>query len=94
MAADLAEKTARYEQLLDQGLEAAEPNPAPDTPLGQAAAACLEMARSYLEDGRHFVAEDDRVNALAAFSYGHGWLDAGARIGLFEIPDDDHPFAV
>lgn len=94
MPADLAEKTARYEQLLAEGLEAADPTPAADTPLGEAAEACLEMASSYLEDGRHFVADDDPVNALAAFSYGHGWLDAGARIGLFDIPDDGHPFAV
>ena len=47
-----------------------------------------EMARSYLEDGRHFRAAEDPVNALAAFAYGHGWLDAGARIGVFAVPTD------
>lgn len=94
MAAELAEKTDRYERLLAEGLELAEPRQATDSPLGEAADACLEMARSYLEDGRHFLADEDLVNALAAFSYGHGWLDAGARIGLFDIPDDGHPFAV
>ena len=87
MAADLAEKTARYEALLAEGLEAA-------TPQAEEAAECAEMARSYLEDGRHFAAEDDLVNALAAFSYGHGWLDAGVRLGLFEVPDGHHAFAI
>jgi hypothetical protein len=52
------------------------------------------MARSYLEDGRHFREDDDPVNALAAFSYGHAWLDAGARIGLFEVPTDGELFTV
>jgi len=45
------------------------------------------MAHSYLEDGRHFRKHDDPVNALAAFSYGYGWLDAGVRLGLFEVPE-------
>jgi hypothetical protein len=87
MPADLTEKTTRYETLLADALEAAEPTPAMDSPLPEAAETCLEMAGSYLEDGRYFHAKDDQVNALAAFSYGHGWLDAGARIGLFEIPE-------
>lgn len=94
MSADLAEKTDRYERLLAEGLQVAEPRQAADAALDDAADACLEMAESYLEDGRHFLAEDDPVNALAAFSYGHGWLDAGARFGLFELPDDGHSFAV
>ena len=47
----------------------------------------FEMARSYLEDGERFLAKDDEVNALAAFSYGHAWLDAGVRVGFFEIKD-------
>jgi hypothetical protein len=92
MAADLEAKTDRYEDLLADALDAAEVTVSPDTPLGEAAAECEEMARSYLEDGRHFRAEDDPVNALAAFSYGHAWLDAGARIGLFDVPEEGHLF--
>ncbi|QSG02709.1 DUF357 domain-containing protein [Natranaeroarchaeum sulfidigenes] len=94
MAADLAEKTDRYEGLLAEALDAADVAPPADTPMGDAAAECLEMAESYLEDGRHFRADDDLVNALAAFSYGHAWLDAGARVGLFEVPTEGHLFTV
>ena len=94
MAADLAEKTDRYEGLLAEALDAAEPVAPADTPLDAAAVEYEEMARSYLEDGRHFREEDDLVNALAAFSYGHAWLDAGARIGLFDVPDEGHLFTV
>ncbi|WP_254830374.1 DUF357 domain-containing protein [Haloglomus salinum] len=94
MSADLAEKTDRYERLLAEALDAAEAVPPAGTPLADAAAEYEEMARSYLEDGRHFREGDDPVNALAAFSYGHAWLDAGARIGLFDVPDEGHLFTV
>ncbi|USZ71637.1 DUF357 domain-containing protein [Natronosalvus halobius] len=94
MAADLEEKTDRYGTLLAEALEAATVAPPEGSPMAEAAAECDEMARSYLEDGRHFRDEDDLVNALAAFSYGHAWLDAGARIGLFDVPTEGHLFTV
>ncbi|MDL5360887.1 DUF357 domain-containing protein [Halalkalicoccus sp. NIPERK01] len=94
MPADLEEKTDRYERLLADALDTAEPAGDDGTPLAEAAEECLEMARSYLEDGRHFREEDDRVNALASFSYGHGWLDAGARIGVLSVPQEGHLFTV
>lgn len=94
MAADLEEKTDRYEGLLADALEAASVAPPEGTPMAEAAADCREMADSYLEDGRHFREEDDLVNALASFSYGHAWLDAGARVGLFDVPADGHLFTV
>ncbi len=89
MSADLAEKTDRYERLLAAALEAADPVAPEDTPLGEATVDLVEMAAAYLEDGRHFRATDDPVNALAAFAYGHAWLDAGARIGLLSVPDSE-----
>ena len=92
MAADLAEKTDRYERMLADALAAAETVPPPETPLGAAAADCREMAASYLDDGRHFRETEDLVNALASFSYGYGWLDAGVRMGLFAVPDDTDLF--
>jgi hypothetical protein len=91
---DLAEKTDRYESLLAEALAAAETTVPPESPLGKAAAEFEEMARSYLQDGRHFREEDDLVNALAALSYGHAWLDAGARLGLFDVPEEGHLFTV
>lgn len=94
MPADLAEKTDRYERLLADALDAATIAPPAGTPLAESAADYEEMARSYLEDGRHFRASDDPVNALAAFSYGHAWLDAGARIGLFSVPNEGDLFTV
>jgi len=92
MAADLAEKTDRYCRLLAEALDAAEIAPPADTPMEKAAQECRGMAAAYLADAEHFRENDDPVNALAAASYGHGWLDAGARLGLFDVPDS-HLFA-
>ncbi|PSQ57526.1 MAG: DUF357 domain-containing protein [Halobacteriales archaeon SW_9_67_25] len=92
--ADIQKKTDRYEELLAEALAVAEVAPPGGTPMADAASECEEMARSYLDDGRHFRAEGDFVNALAAFSYGHAWLDAGARVGLFDVPEEGHLFTV
>lgn len=94
MTADLKEKTDRYGELLAEAIEDAEIAPPAKTPMADAAAECHRMSRAYLEDGRHFRDDDDLVNALAAFSYGHAWLDAGARIGLFRVSMDTELFAV
>ena len=92
MGADLAEKTDRYERMLAGALAVAEARPPADTHLGAAAADVTEMAESYLEDGRHFRDDGDLVNALASFSYGYGWLDAGVRMGLFAVPEETELF--
>lgn len=92
--ADIEAKTAQYEELLATALSDAEIAPPTESPFGSAATDFEEMARSYLEDGRHFQRNGDLAEALAAFSYGHAWLDAGARLGLFAVPRDDHLFTV
>jgi hypothetical protein len=92
MAADLTEKTDRYEGLLAEAVDAAEIAPPEGTPMHDAATDCAEMATAYLADGRQFREDGDSVNALACFSYGHAWLDAGARIGLFDVPTEGHLF--
>ncbi|GGJ13594.1 hypothetical protein GCM10008995_24330 [Halobellus salinus] len=94
MPADLNEKTDRYEGMLADALAAAEVAVPSATPLGDAAAEIREMVLSYLEDGRHFREHGDPVNALAAVSYGYGWLDAGVRMGLFAVPDGTDLFTV
>ena len=47
----------------------------------------MTMARSYYEDGIYFQKGGDLVNALICFSYGHGWLDAGIRVGVLKSND-------
>lgn len=54
----------------------------------------LDMATRYYEDARHFAKKGDIVTAFAALNYAHGWLDAGARIGLFDVGHDSELFTV
>ena len=54
----------------------------------------LDMAKRYYEDAKYFREKGDYVNALAALSYAHAWLDAGARIGLFDVDHDSELFTV
>ena len=54
----------------------------------------LTMARSYFEDAKEFARKGDMVNAFACVNYAHGWLDSGARIGLFDVGGDDQLFTL
>ncbi len=48
----------------------------------------FDMASRYHEDAKFFLnIKNDMVLAFAALNYAHGWLDAGARIGLFKVKD-------
>ncbi len=52
------------------------------------AADFFDMASRYFSDARFFAdTKQDYVLAFAALNYAHGWLDAGARIGLFQVKD-------
>jgi len=54
----------------------------------------FDMAKRYYSDAKHFKKKGDYVNAFAALSYAHGWLDAGARLGLFDVGGDSELFTV
>ena len=47
----------------------------------------LDMAERYYSDAGHFKEKGDVVTAFAALNYAHGWLDCGARMGLFKVKD-------
>jgi hypothetical protein len=48
----------------------------------------IEMASNYLSDAGHFESKRDFVNAFAAINYAHGWIDAGVRLGIFDVNDN------
>ena len=49
----------------------------------------LDMATRYFQDAKYFREKDDFVLAYGALNYAHGWLDAGARIKLFQVNDSN-----
>lgn len=54
----------------------------------------LNMAQSYHKDAAHFASQGDYVNAFACVNYAHGWIDAGARLGLWDVQADDVLFTL
>lgn len=82
------EKTYRYEKLLAAALLKAIPSSIEASHMRTVAADFKNMADSYHKDGIHFLEKEDYVNALASFSYGHAWLDAGAKLGVFDVDDE------
>lgn len=46
-----------------------------------------DMADRYYQDALHFQQKGDIVDAFACVNYAHGWLDAGAKLGLFKVSD-------
>ena len=48
----------------------------------------IDMVSNYLSDSKYFEKKEDYVNAFAALNYGHGWLDSGVRLGVFNVKDD------
>lgn len=62
--------------------------------LHKAALDCFDMAKRYYEDARHFQKKGDYVRAFGCLYYAHGWLDCGARLGLFDVEHDSKLFTV
>ena len=49
----------------------------------------LDMPKRYISDAKWFYKKNDFVNAFAALNYAHGWLDAGASSGIFDVNDSE-----
>lgn len=47
----------------------------------------LDMATRYYKDALYFKDQKDFVTAFAAINYAHGFLDAGARLKIFNVKD-------
>jgi hypothetical protein len=84
----LDEKVKRYENLLSRALLAFEVAPQDMTHLRKVADDFSTMAQAYYDDGKFFLEQGDKVNALGCFSYGHAWLDAGVKLGVFKVSDE------
>jgi len=93
-ARKLRAKEDRYRKMLSGALEAIECSPDPGSPLFQAAMFILGRARELLGEGDRRQREGEDVDALACYSHGHGWLDAGVRAGLFRVLHSRELFTV
>ena len=90
----LDEKTWRYARLLDTAIASVTPSPDPGTPGYAFAVHVRFIAGLYLHYGKQQASSRRCEEALACFSYGHGWLDAGVETGLFSILANREMFTV
>ena len=54
----------------------------------------LAMARAYYQDAVDLRKKGDKARALGAVYYAHAWLDAGARLGFFDVDQDSDLFTL
>jgi len=88
------EKITKYLDITRQALDKLK-IAVPERSFGRKAADdFLNMAKSYYNDALHFRDTGDIVNAFAAVNYAHGWIDCGARLGLFDAGGDDRLFTL
>ncbi len=82
------EKLEKYLEITSKALEKAEASKN-KTSLESERKDFLDMIKRYISDAEHFKQKGDKINAFAALNYAHGWLDAGARIGIFDVHDSE-----
>ena len=54
----------------------------------------LDLSQRYFGDAKYFEKKNDLVNAYGAVVYAHAFLDAGARLGFFDVGKDNELFMV
>ncbi len=94
LVARLDEKTHRYRRMLEAALASVETGPDEASPLSVGAEEFRSTARSRYADGTGCLDAGDTVGALARFSYGYAWLDAGIRAGLLRVTGERGLFTV
>lgn len=90
----LAEKTGKYDRHLGVAIAHLAPAAEEGSCLYSTAARFLLVARVFRDHGRRCQQSGDLSEALACYSYGSGWLDAGVRTGLFRITGQRELFAI
>jgi uncharacterized protein len=93
-AQNLEEKTCRYQGLLDTARASVECAGEPATINYGFSEKVLLITALYAGQGAWYLRTGTYEDALACFSYGHGWLDAGVTSGLFRITDHYDLFTV
>lgn len=81
------EKLEKYFKITQEALDKAKESAEKIKINGKTRADFLDMIQRYVEDAKHFKEKGEIVTAFAALNYAHGWLDAGARIGIFDVHD-------
>ena len=80
------EKIEKYYSLTSKALAIAKKSIAKNREIE--AREIILMVECYLSDAKHFEKNNDYINSFACLNYSHGWLDAGARLKIFNVTDN------
>ncbi|MCI4435059.1 MAG: DUF357 domain-containing protein [Thermoplasmata archaeon] len=83
------EKLKKYFEITSKALGEIKISVPENSHLRRIAEDFLSMAKNYFKDANYFYENGDYVNAFGAINYSHAWLDAGARMGLFDVKNHD-----
>lgn len=83
------EKLDKYFNVTKEALRIAKDSPENLDISDGTRAVFIDMIERYISDAEHFKEKGNFINAFAALNYAHGWLDAGAKIGLFDVHDSN-----
>jgi uncharacterized protein len=90
----LVEKACRYQRLLDSATTSSAPGSETGIHWYKGGERVIAVATAYLTGGKMFVRVERYEDALACFSYGHGWLDAALRAGIIRITGNRDLFSI
>ena len=81
------EKLNKYFKVTESALKKVKIKVPDNADLEKVAKDFLDMAQRYFQDAKHFKEKGDYVTSFAALNYAHGFLDAGARLKVFDVND-------
>ncbi len=91
---DINDKFQKYFELTSRALKKVKIPDGLSSQAKKSAEDFLDLANRYYDDARYFEKKGDLINAYGAVVYAHAFLDAGARIGFFDVGKDNELFMV
>lgn len=83
------ERLEKYLSVTREALQEARKSPENVDISDSSRAHFIDTVERYIQDAEHFAQQGDIVTAFAALNYAHGWLDAGAKLGLFDVDNEE-----
>ena len=88
------ERLEKYMSLTEEALKRAKIAVSSRGTMYPVAEDMLRMATDYFNDAGHFMEAGKKVDAFACLNYAYGWIDAGARMGFFDVGNDYRRFTL
>lgn len=84
---ELKEKLNKYIKVTEKAFKEVKIKVPKDIDLKKVAEDFLDLANRYYKDALYFKEKGKIIEAFAAINYSHAFLDAGARLKVFDVKD-------